>query len=470
MTTDEEMDDRAVRPDRGGDTGSAVAPEAAFEHLAAELATTFVDIPAEAVDDHIEAALEQAAAALDLDRIAVAQWVDHQFQVTHQWVRTGCPRLPTALVPDASLPWLADRVLRQQAPLVLGRLSDLPPEASRDRAFAERFGVRASVVLPLVVAGVSIGGLCFDDLRSHREWPARLVDRLRLIAQIVANALNRKGANLALQGAHAFEALVAELSTTLAGILTEPVDGQIETTLRRIADFLGADQATVLQGRLPGPLARTHQWVREGWLLVPGSEESSALPWTVEHILRSREPVVFARLDELPSAVARDREAFERLGIKSAIVRPLIVDEVVMGMVVFGALQAPRRWRPELVDRLGLVSKLVASTLARHRADAELRAALTENERLRARLEAENRYLQAEVRQDHDIDDLVGRSAVHRAVLHHVDQVAGTDVPVLLLGETGTGKELVARAIHARSRRGTRPLIVVNCAALSDRP
>jgi transcriptional regulator with GAF, ATPase, and Fis domain len=118
------------------------------------------------------------------------------------------------------------------------------------------------------------------------------------------------------------------------------------------------------------------------------------------------------------------------------------------------------------VARLGLVSELVASTLARHRAETELCTVLAENEWLRARLEAENRYLQAEVGQEHDVEDIVGRSAALRAVLHKLDQVAATDVPVLLLGETGTGKELVARAIHARNGRGARPLIAVNCAAL----
>ena len=251
-----------------------------------------------------------------------------------------------------------------------------------------------------------------------------VVDRLRLIAQIVANALARKGADLALRRAHAFEALVAELATTLAGVLTEPVDDRIETVLGRIADFLGADRATVLQGHPPDPLVRTHQWVREGWPPVAGSEAAAAFPWSIERVFEARKPVVFARLDELPPAAARDREGFDRLGIKSGVVRPLIVDDQVIGALVFGALEAPRRWPPELVDRLGLVSELVASTLARHRADAELRAALTENEQLRARLEAENRYLQAEVHEEHAVDDIVGRSAALQAVLRKVEQVA----------------------------------------------
>ena len=463
---DKGTDERPGPPEPAGEPGTAVVSEAAFEHLAAELATTFVHISSEAVDGHIEVALGRVATALDLDRSTVTQWVDHHFQVTHQWVRAGFPPAPARLIPEDVLPWTAERVFRRQEPVILARMSDFPPEASRDRALAERTGARAVVVLPLIVGGTTIGALSIGDLRREREWPALTVDRLRLIAQIVANALARHDADLAIRRAYAFEALVAEMATSLAGILSESMDDRIGTTLGWIADFLGADRATVLQGHPPEPLVRTHQWVREGSMRVGGSETSAAFPWSIERVFEARESVVFARLAELPPAAARDREGFDRLGIKSGVVRPLIVNDQVIGALVFGALEAPRQWPPELVDRLGLVSKLVASALARHRAEAELRAALTENEQLRARLEAENRYLQAEVHEEHNIDDIVGRSAALQAVLRKIEQVAGTAVPVLLLGETGTGKELVARAIHARSGRGARPLIAVNCAAL----
>jgi len=93
------------------------------------------------------------------------------------------------------------------------------------------------------------------------------------------------------------------------------------------------------------------------------------------------------------------------------------------------------------------------------------------NERLEAErrihtLAAQAEYLQEEIRGQHPFDDIIGQSAALRQVLREVEQVAATDATVLITGETGTGKELFARAIHAESRRREQPLIVVNCAAI----
>ncbi len=88
-------------------------------------------------------------------------------------------------------------------------------------------------------------------------------------------------------------------------------------------------------------------------------------------------------------------------------------------------------------------------------------------EQEKARLEAQSNYLQEEIRSEHNFDEIVGNSRALLKVLGQLEQVASTDSTVLLLGETGTGKELVARAIHDRSRRNHRPLVKVNCAAIS---
>ena len=84
----------------------------------------------------------------------------------------------------------------------------------------------------------------------------------------------------------------------------------------------------------------------------------------------------------------------------------------------------------------------------------------------RARLQQQNLYLQEEIKSVHNFEEIVGRVPALLAVLDKVSRVAATDATVLITGETGTGKELIARAIHSNSRRAARPLIKVNCAAL----
>jgi formate hydrogenlyase transcriptional activator len=96
----------------------------------------------------------------------------------------------------------------------------------------------------------------------------------------------------------------------------------------------------------------------------------------------------------------------------------------------------------------------------------ERRLAEEEIHRLKERLEAENVYLRTEVSGVHRYGELIGRSEGILKVLQQVNQVAGTDMTVLVLGETGTGKELVARAVHGQSGRRERPLVKVNCSAL----
>ncbi len=99
-------------------------------------------------------------------------------------------------------------------------------------------------------------------------------------------------------------------------------------------------------------------------------------------------------------------------------------------------------------------------------AEENLKYALSEVERLKNRLQEENIYLQQEIQLTHNFEDIISQSEVFKEVLGHIEQVASTNATVLILGETGTGKELVARAIHSLSTRHEHPLVKVNCAAL----
>jgi formate hydrogenlyase transcriptional activator len=102
----------------------------------------------------------------------------------------------------------------------------------------------------------------------------------------------------------------------------------------------------------------------------------------------------------------------------------------------------------------------------RKRAEQELKEALSEVKRLKEQLEAENVYLRSEVSGVHRYGEMIGESEGIKKIFEQVDRIAPTDMTVLILGETGTGKELVARLVHEKSGRRDRPLVKVNCSTL----
>jgi transcriptional regulator with GAF, ATPase, and Fis domain len=135
---------------------------------------------------------------------------------------------------------------------------------------------------------------------------------------------------------------------------------------------------------------------------------------------------------------------------------PIIYQGEILGVIgVFSRSNVPEEaqvWGRIFADH-------VAGTIATTRAFDEIK-------RLKLQLEQQNAYLQEEVVQAKAFGSLIGRSAALGQVINQIDLVAPTDASVLILGETGTGKELVAHEIHRRSRRAARPLIRVNCASI----
>jgi PAS domain S-box-containing protein len=154
-----------------------------------------------------------------------------------------------------------------------------------------------------------------------------------------------------------------------------------------------------------------------------------------------------------------------------------IVGDVLKGSPVFtdefSCLRKDRQHMPAdmsfskvELNNITYVLVMIRDITERKKAEKKIENALAEIKILKNRLEAENIYLKEEIKVQHNFEEIISKSSVFKKVLQQVEQVASTDASVLILGETGTGKELIARAVHNISERRDRPLVKVNCASL----
>jgi formate hydrogenlyase transcriptional activator len=263
-----------------------------------------------------------------------------------------------------------------------------------------------------------------------------------------------------------FEVLLTELLAGFVNIPGDKVDGAIEKAQQRICEALGLDRSTLYQMREGSPdVVTTHCWARPEFKPNPLVPAGKLYPWGARQLLAGR-TVQFSSLEELPAEAGVDKETIRRLGPKSNVTFPLVAGGKFLGALAFGAMKEERRWPDALIGRLRLIAEIFANALSRKAADAALRQALEEVRQLKDQLQQENAYLQQEVKEFRGHRRLTGRSQALQHVLAQVEQVAPTGSTVLLQGETGTGKEVIASVIHDLSPRSGRAMVIVNCVAI----
>jgi formate hydrogenlyase transcriptional activator len=268
--------------------------------------------------------------------------------------------------------------------------------------------------------------------------------------------------------AGSFEAILASIATRLLGQPVEFFEASIDDILARLVQFLGVERSTFgVVDPIDGILRTTHAVAASGVAPFPtGKPFHESTPWIFKELTEKRAPLILSSPNDLPPEATVDLQTWRAFAVRSVAIFPIVAGDQLLGGVSFGTTRKEHEWPQSTTDRVRLIAEVFAGALLRQEHKRKLRAALTELEGLRERLQSENEYLRQGSNAGVGFEELVGESVALRNVLFQAEQVAPTDSTVLLLGETGTGKELIAKAIHAKSGRRDRTLVTVNCAAL----
>jgi len=351
-------------------------------------------------------------------------------------------------------------VFQSKQPLLRRDLNKERQYPAEDLAYGD--GVRSYVIVPLIARGTSIGALAvasttpsqYDEsdtgfLQEAANQIALMVENMKAFEAITA--LN---ARIAAAGERARTLL--EINNAIIGSLTrEALFHTVCEALQRVLRFdrvaLAQYDAEASLFRLvafEGPYRSDHFTL--GQRFDP-RDSHFGLAFT-------RQRPLLRRNLEVEAEFASERIAAQE-GIRSICTVPL----VARGRSI-GAMNLASRGMNQYSETDAEFIQEVANQIA---LAVENMTAYEEIATLKARLEDENVYLQEEIRREHNFVEMVGNSPALLTVLRNVEQVAPTDSTVLISGETGTGKELIARAIHGRSTRRDRALVKVNCAAIS---
>lgn len=401
--------------------------EVTLQSLLAEISSDLIKAHPGALDEKIEHALEQIARSYGIDR-ANLWWFDERSDTTrrsHEWAREGMRGPTEVLLTQEAIPWASRLTLAGQT-VKLETLEDIPSKEKADRAFLEAQGVKSILAIPLFVDQRYVGVSCFLTVQQSRAWPKETESELKLLSENLANAYARSEA--------------------------------MQIIRRRERD-----------------LARSEQLARVGsYAFFPRSEPGVIPPFGEAEFSQEFCALFDIQPNEASFELAMSRvHSDDRERVLNSLHHllqqgSLLIEEYRIvkpsGEILYMAdrTEVDRDMDGKASKIFGSIKDITEQALR----EQKLKDALSEIEKLKNELEEENVQLRQEIKTVQGFDQIVGDSPALRKCLNLVAKVAPTDIAVLILGETGTGKELIARAIHDLSPRNDKRLVSVNCAAL----
>ncbi len=441
--------------------GTAVSSSDSARRYRALLAVSESVIACREVRDLIRQLSERLQEIVPSDYVALMLHDPATDTMTRHVLHTTRPLVvePSAPTPPEDSP--SGWAFRNQRPLVI---DDLAVETRWPKTIdaIRRFGVRATCIVPLTTAQRPLGTLGFGRMTpvAFTDADAAFVGEVaRLVAVAVQNALNfERGETLLRKFEHERDRLRLVLdvnNAVVSNLELNALFAATSETLRRVIPH----EYTSLALFVPGTSRLTLQAieVRGAPLIVqPGHDVTDdGSPSGRAVATRTVQRLSRGDLDQWDSPASRRIVA---AGIRSMCCVPLVSRDRALGSLNAASLRGDA-FDDDAVELLRQVAGQLVIAV-------ENATAFREIADLKDKLSQEKHYLEGEIRGRYNFEEIVGDGPGLRAALRQVEIVAPTDSTVLIRGETGTGKELIARAIHDLSRRRERTLVKVNCAAI----
>ena len=302
----------------------------------------------------------------------------------------------------------------------------------------------------------------FKDIK----FPINIRPGKKLLGGISTDISDLKLAQETLEEISQFDQLLTRLSVSFIDLPVERIDAAITGSLEQIGRFFRLDRCSLGHLTPDGKQMNvTHVWNRK---TPPGTRLSYALddyPWLLSPF-KTGELLLWNRSEGLPDGSEADIDLLEKSNMQFFAGIPVKVAGKPSSCLGFSDTTRSRKWDDRIVKRFPLIASIFGHLISRRQAEKKLLIAFREIEHLKQELEQENIFLREEIQLHYKHEEIIGKSAPVIKMLGLAERVAETDATVLILGETGTGKELLANEIHRLSKRKDRTMIKVNCAAL----
>ena len=390
-----------------------------FESFLGELSAELVNLPLESIDAVIENSIKKLVEFFDADRCHIGELSKDQSKilVSYFYSRPGIQVPQITEIGEHYLSFIY-RSVKEEKILCFNETSEIPEHSKKDRDVIEGLGIQSLLVVPLKINDDVRFGLSLSTLGRKHQWDSQSIGRIMIIGNILVNTMQRRlfleQINTEKEWSEAIIQGLPQLNYVF------DIQGRMKRWNKKLQDLFGYTEEE-LKDKFMGDFFET--------------EEDMKRVWTeVEKVIQD----------------GRERSVEYNFITKSGEVLPYYYGS--------GSIM-------EIGGEKYIIGQTINISEIK-KAQGKIAEQLEEIKLLKDQMEAENIYLRHELLETDSYSEIIGESDILKYILYRVEQVASLDTTVLLEGETGTGKELFARAIHQKSNRSNKALITVNCASL----